>query len=215
VLKWIDEDGSATAGKTFCDAGCGVGSLAIPLAQRGAKVRASDISQAMADEGGRRAAAMELKGEVTFETADLESLQGKYDTVTCIDVLIHYPTEKMDAMVGHLCDVAEDRFIISFAPYTWFYQVCPPPPPARSRPAARRDAARARQSSVSVISMVCVTVSPTIAGAQDDRLVRAGPVQGDARLPPRGGGRGGGAREARLQGTPRSCRACAVGGVLE
>ena len=45
MLKWIDEDGSATAGKTFCDAGCGVGSLAIPLAQRGAKVRASDINE--------------------------------------------------------------------------------------------------------------------------------------------------------------------------
>ena len=31
-----------------------------------------------------------LKGSVTFDTADLESLSGKYDTVTCIDVLIHY-----------------------------------------------------------------------------------------------------------------------------
>ena len=28
----------------------------------------------------------QLKGEVSFETADLESLEGKYDTVTCIDV---------------------------------------------------------------------------------------------------------------------------------
>ncbi|KAJ1486693.1 magnesium-protoporphyrin IX methyltransferase, partial [Baffinella frigidus] len=128
VLKWVDEDGTAAAGTTFCDAGCGVGTLAIPLAGLGAKVRASDISKSMADEGARRAASIEpnsgeqLKGEVSFETADLESLEGKYDTVTCIDVLIHYPTEKMDEMVGHLCNVADDRFIISFAPYTWFYQ---------------------------------------------------------------------------------------------
>lgn len=85
-LRWIDADGSAAAGETFCDAGCGVGTLAIPLAERGAKVRASDISEAMAMEGQQRAASMDLKGSVTFETADLETLEGKYDTTTCIDV---------------------------------------------------------------------------------------------------------------------------------
>ena len=85
-LRWIDEDGSAAAGETFCDAGCGVGTLAIPLAERGAKVRASDISEAMAMEGKQRAASMDLKGSVTFETADLETLEGQYDTTTCIDV---------------------------------------------------------------------------------------------------------------------------------
>lgn len=87
-LRWIDEDGSAARGDSFCDAGCGVGTLAIPLAQRGAKVRASDISEAMAMEGKQRAASMELEGSVTFETADLETLDGKYDTTTCIDVSI-------------------------------------------------------------------------------------------------------------------------------
>ena len=58
VLGWVDADGSAKEGKTFCDAGCGVGSLAIPLAQRGAQVSASDISSAMADEAASRAAKM-------------------------------------------------------------------------------------------------------------------------------------------------------------
>ena len=28
-------------------------------------------------------------------------MQGEYDTTTCIDVLIHYPQEKMDDMVWH------------------------------------------------------------------------------------------------------------------
>jgi len=32
------------------------------------------------------AGGMELKGAVTFETADLETLEGSYDTTTCIDV---------------------------------------------------------------------------------------------------------------------------------
>jgi magnesium-protoporphyrin O-methyltransferase len=34
ILNWIADDGDI-AGKTVCDCGCGVGSLAIPLAQMG------------------------------------------------------------------------------------------------------------------------------------------------------------------------------------
>merc|ERR1712129_578532 len=58
----------------------------------------------------------------TWGTSDLESLSGKYDTVTCIDVMIHYPPEKMAEMVKHLGSVADKRLIISFAPDTWYYR---------------------------------------------------------------------------------------------
>ncbi len=34
ILNWVKADGD-TDEKTFCDCGCGVGSLAIPLAQMG------------------------------------------------------------------------------------------------------------------------------------------------------------------------------------
>jgi magnesium-protoporphyrin O-methyltransferase len=34
ILKWVEADGNI-AGKSVCDCGCGVGSLAIPLAQMG------------------------------------------------------------------------------------------------------------------------------------------------------------------------------------
>ena len=34
ILNWISDDGDIS-GKTVCDCGCGVGSLAIPLAQMG------------------------------------------------------------------------------------------------------------------------------------------------------------------------------------
>lgn len=119
ILKWVKEDGNI-AGKSVCDCGCGVGSLAIPLAQMGAKLSASDISDSMANEAARRAEEMGLKAK--FYTSDLESVTGKYDTVTCVDVAIHYPTDKMAEMVGHLCSLAEDRVIISFAPKTWYYQ---------------------------------------------------------------------------------------------
>ncbi|GJY39872.1 pentatricopeptide repeat-containing protein [Tanacetum coccineum] len=37
-----------------------------------------------------------------FEASDLESFTGKYDTVVCLDVLIHYPQNKDDSMIAHL-----------------------------------------------------------------------------------------------------------------
>ena len=119
VLKWVDADGTAAAGQSFCDAGCGVGSLSLPLAKRGATVTASDISAAMVEEATKRAASAGLSDKATFSTSDLENIEGKYDTVTCIDVMIHYPEEKMAQMVSGLADKAEKRLIISFAPNTW------------------------------------------------------------------------------------------------
>jgi len=121
ILNWIENDGDIQ-GKTVCDCGCGVGSLAIPLAMMGAKVSASDISDAMATEAAARAKSMGVKN-AKFYTSDLESVTGKYNTVTCVDVAIHYPTEKMAEMVGHLCSLADDRVLISFAPKTWYYEL--------------------------------------------------------------------------------------------
>ena len=80
---------------------------------------ASDISDAMAGEAARRAEEMGI--EATFYTSDLESVTGKYDLVTCVDVAIHYPTEKMSEMITHLCSLSTDRVMISFAPKTWYY----------------------------------------------------------------------------------------------
>lgn len=56
-----------------------------------------------------------------FEVKDLESLDGKYHTVVCLDVLIHYPQSKADAMIAHLASLAENRLILSFAPKTFYY----------------------------------------------------------------------------------------------
>ena len=88
----------------------------------GAKISASDISDAMANEAGRRAKELGINN-AKFYSSDLESVTGSYSTVTCVDVAIHYPTEKMSEMVNHLCSLAEDRVIISFAPKTLFYVV--------------------------------------------------------------------------------------------
>jgi magnesium-protoporphyrin O-methyltransferase len=75
----------------------------------------------MANEAARRAKEAGVTAE--FYTSDLESVTGKYDTVTCVDVAIHYPSDKMAEMVGHLCSLADHRVMISFAPKTWYYDI--------------------------------------------------------------------------------------------
>lgn len=122
VLRWWDSD-LLQPGVTVADAGCGVGSLALPLAERGAIVNASDISAAMVEEATKRAEAAGLSKSASFTTSDLESIDGQYDTVTCIDVMIHYPQEKMAQMVQGLASHAQRRLIISFAPDTWYYSL--------------------------------------------------------------------------------------------
>ncbi len=69
----------------------------------------------MAKEAARRAADLGVTG-AAFSASDLESVRGSFDTVTCIDVMIHYPTEKMQAMVTHLASLSSNRLLISFAP---------------------------------------------------------------------------------------------------
>jgi hypothetical protein len=69
-----------------------------PNLRQGASVSASDISAAMAGEAAQRYEAALAAGAgvapataPTFEASDLESVAGRYNTVTCLDVMIHYP----------------------------------------------------------------------------------------------------------------------------
>jgi magnesium-protoporphyrin O-methyltransferase len=119
VLAWLQEQGNL-ASRSFCDAGCGVGSLSLPLAQLGAgSIAASDLSEAMVGEASRRAAEAGIAtSQLQFSASDLESLEGRYDTVICLDVFIHYPQQPAEAMVRHLASMAENHLIVSFAPYT-------------------------------------------------------------------------------------------------
>ncbi|XP_057962417.1 uncharacterized protein LOC131153988 [Malania oleifera] len=55
AVQMLTEEGSIE-GVTVCDAGCGTGSLSIPLAKRGAIVSASDISVAMVAEAEKQKA---------------------------------------------------------------------------------------------------------------------------------------------------------------
>lgn len=118
VVGWLKADGNLSD-LSLCDAGCGVGSLSLPLAQEGATIFASDISEKMVTEARERAQkTLEDASKVTFAVQDLESLSGQYHTVICLDVLIHYPTEDAAKMINHLASLAEKRLILSFAPKT-------------------------------------------------------------------------------------------------
>jgi magnesium-protoporphyrin O-methyltransferase len=118
LLEWFQADNNLE-GLTICDAGCGVGSLSIPLAAAKAIVSASDISEKMVEEA--KAIATKQFGNnnnPTFTVQDLESLSGSYNTVVCLDVLIHYPQAKAAEMISHLAAMASSRLILSFAPKT-------------------------------------------------------------------------------------------------
>lgn len=118
VLAWLQADGNLQ-GLSICDAGCGVGSLSIPLGQAGAMVYGSDISEKMVAEAYQRAKTLfGSSNTISFAAQDLESLTGRYHTVICLDVLIHYPQDKAAEMIGHLCSLAQERVILSFAPKT-------------------------------------------------------------------------------------------------
>lgn len=118
VISWLKADGNLSQ-ISVCDAGCGVGSLSIPLAQEGATVYASDISEKMVGEGKIRSQeVLGLSSQVTFAVQDLESIEGNYHTVCCLDVLIHYPQADIEEMISHLASLASERLILSFAPKT-------------------------------------------------------------------------------------------------
>ena len=116
VLSWLPEKPGS-----WCDLGCGVGSLAIPLAQRGFEVSASDISEAMVKETNVRAT--EAGVSLKCETRDMETAEGSYNAVSCIDVMIHYPTDTMVGFVDKLTSLATDRIFVSFAPKTPQYTI--------------------------------------------------------------------------------------------
>ena len=117
VQAWIKDSGELNEMRA-CDAGCGVGSLSLPLAEMGAgSISASDISEAMAQEADRRAREAGLDmGKLNFFASDLESLSGSFHTVCCLDVFIHYPQQPAEEMVKHLCSLTEQRRVVSFAP---------------------------------------------------------------------------------------------------
>ena len=106
-----------------------LGTGSSPSPPSAVSINASDISSAMVGEaevrynalveGGAKAPAVAPK----FEALGLEDCSGKYNLVTCIDVMIHYPTDRVNDMISHLASLSDDKLIISFAPKTLAYSI--------------------------------------------------------------------------------------------
>ena len=91
-LAWIEGE-AGLAGKEVLDVGCGGGILAEAMARRGARVKGIDL----AEKPLRVAELHRLESgvAVTYEAASAEELAarepGRYDVVTCMEVLEHVP----------------------------------------------------------------------------------------------------------------------------
>ena len=75
------------AGKTALDVGCGAGLLAEPLARLGATVTGLDASSELIGVAREHAKATGL--EIDYRAGELEALEGRFDLITCMEVIEH------------------------------------------------------------------------------------------------------------------------------
>jgi magnesium-protoporphyrin O-methyltransferase len=116
VQEWIASYG-LPAGAHLLDAGCGTGLLSVALAQQGYTVTATDIAPSMVQATRPRAQEAGVSERMHFAVSDLEQIEGKYDAVVCLDVLIHYPRPAFDQLAAHLAHLSRGSFIITYAPH--------------------------------------------------------------------------------------------------
>lgn len=94
IRDWIDQHWQVDEhrrtpldGKTALDVGCGAGLLAEPLARLGAKVTAIDASFELIAAARQHSASMAL--EIDYRAGDVQELEGRFDLVTCMEVIEH------------------------------------------------------------------------------------------------------------------------------
>jgi SAM-dependent methyltransferase len=91
------------------DAGCAMGFLVEALRKRGVEASGIDVSEYAIGQ-------VEESVAEHCEVASLtEPLAGRYDLITCIEVLEHLPTTETDRAIANLC-AATDRLLISSTP---------------------------------------------------------------------------------------------------
>lgn len=97
---------------TVLDAGCAMGFLVEALRKRGVEARGIDVSEYAISQVHESVAEHCGVGSLS------EPLGGRYDLVTCIEVLEHIPPEQADAAIANLC-AAGDRLLISTSPHDY------------------------------------------------------------------------------------------------
>ena len=100
-------------GRRAADVGCGAGLLAEPLARLGAEVTAVDAAPENIEAARRHALGQGL--EIDYRVGGVEALTGRYDLVTCLEVVEH--VAEVRAFVAGLADsLAEDGLLILSTP---------------------------------------------------------------------------------------------------
>lgn len=89
------------------DAGCAKGFLVAALAERGVDARGLDVSQYAVDSAVRGAEGRLAVGSLT------DPLDGRWDLVTCIEVLEHMSPEQTQRAIDNICAVTESVLLSS------------------------------------------------------------------------------------------------------
>jgi magnesium-protoporphyrin O-methyltransferase len=107
------------SGRRVLDAGCGTGTLAGELAQRGAHVVAVDLSPTLVDLARERIGATRGEGRIEFLSGDMsDPALGRFDHVVCMDSLIHYGAPDVVRVIGGLAARCDQSMVFTFAPST-------------------------------------------------------------------------------------------------
>jgi len=118
LLSWLPDK---LEGKRILDAGCGTGSVAIEMAERGAHVTAVDISGSLI-EVARSRTPSDLVEQIDYQVGDMIfSREPGFDYVLAMDSLIHYPEQDMVTAIASLLDsLANEQgtVLFTFAPRT-------------------------------------------------------------------------------------------------
>ncbi len=115
LLSWLPPD---LHGMRVLDAGCGTGTAAIALAERGAEVVAIDLSPTLVEHAQERADAVGAP-PIDFRSGDmLDPSLGTFDYVLAMDSIIHYELPEMMAVLTALAPRVRERMLITVAPRT-------------------------------------------------------------------------------------------------
>ncbi len=94
--------GATLDGRTALDYGCGVGRIAVPLAERCERVYGMDLSAPILRDARANAERMKLENFETVEVPQLAGLAGRYDLLISLNVLQHIPTREGERIFEQL-----------------------------------------------------------------------------------------------------------------
>ncbi|WNG34204.1 magnesium protoporphyrin IX methyltransferase [Archangium violaceum] len=105
------------------DAGCGTGLLGVALAQQGLHVTAVDLAPRMVAEAERAASDAGVRERMAFQTGDLEHIEGHFDAVVSLDVLMHYPRPGFARLCTRLARLSRGPLLLTYSPWTPLFAV--------------------------------------------------------------------------------------------